>query len=108
MTDALPRALLVDLDDTILAYSSVSEPVWADVCRRHAPGLGLDPVALHRAIHRRGVEYWSDPERHHWGRLHMAEARTTIVYDALTMRGAVACAETRAKVEAEPNTASAV
>jgi hypothetical protein len=35
-----PRAVLLDLDDTIIVDDSVSEPSWRIVCNRFAPLIG--------------------------------------------------------------------
>ena len=43
----LPKAILFDLDDTILAYDAVGDEVWEEVCQRFAPRIeGLDPGEL--------------------------------------------------------------
>lgn len=87
MTGSLPRALLVDLDDTILAFDIVSGQAWQVVCGRYAPHLGVDASTLFHAIQRRRSAYWSDPERHRWGRLHLGQTRSAIVRDALDELG---------------------
>ena len=38
----LPRALLLDLDDTILSFEAAAEPAWRQVCDAHAPAVA-DP-----------------------------------------------------------------
>lgn len=79
----LPKGILFDLDDTIIAFDSIAEQVWESVCSRYAPRVGgCDSLKLHEAIRRAGQWYWSDDERHHWGRLHLAQARREIVRQA--------------------------
>lgn len=42
-----PKAVLLDLDDTILAFDSVSDASWTAVCDRYASrleALGVDDV----------------------------------------------------------------
>ena len=60
----LPRALILDLDDTILdAYGNPSE-AWLKLCHEFAGQLGsVMPRALHAAILEARDWVWSDPER---------------------------------------------
>jgi beta-phosphoglucomutase-like phosphatase (HAD superfamily) len=39
-TDALPQAIIFDLDDTILDDSSQVEACWQEACRQAADRLG--------------------------------------------------------------------
>lgn len=79
----LPKGILFDLDDTIIAFDAVAEPVWERVCRSYAPCIaGCDPSELYDAIRHARRWYWSDEERHEWGRLHLVQARREIVRHA--------------------------
>ncbi|MBI4311197.1 MAG: HAD family hydrolase [Chloroflexi bacterium] len=79
----LPTALLFDLDDTILKLDAVAEDCWRSICRRYAPThLGVAPQALQAAVLAASRWFWSDPERHRWGRFHMLDARRQIVQKA--------------------------
>jgi len=78
------------MDDTILAYDSVADPVWEAVCRANAPALNVDAEDLYRALRRCNDDYWRDAERYRWGRLHLDDARTEIVRQALDDLGIVA------------------
>lgn len=41
----LPKGILFDLDDTIIAFDAVAEPVWERVCRSYAPCIaGTKPL----------------------------------------------------------------
>jgi len=82
----LPAALLLDLDDTILRFSSGAAPAWRQVCREFAPP-GCDPDALVAAIRRVADEFWADRERARRGRLDLLGSRTTIVGGALEALG---------------------
>ncbi len=83
MAERLPKAILLDLDDTILAFSQGADPCWRDVCRRFAPRTqGVTPQALFDAIRQSRVWFWSDPRRHLRGRLYPGEARRAIVAHA--------------------------
>ncbi|MAE96806.1 MAG: phosphoglycolate phosphatase [Deltaproteobacteria bacterium] len=73
-----PRALLLDLDDTILAYAPLADPLWERVTTAFAPGLGIAPSALLDAIRRAGRLYWGEPERSRAGRHDMRGARRSI------------------------------
>jgi putative hydrolase of the HAD superfamily len=88
MADTMPKAILFDLDDTILALSASAEPCWRVVIARFAPRLaGMAAEEALDAINRERRWYWSDAERHRWGRLHLDEARTAIVEGALSALG---------------------
>lgn len=65
-TQPAPRALLVDLDDTILDNeSTITIPeCWRLACADVTGGRAdLDAARLGEAIKRVGDSYWSDPER---------------------------------------------
>lgn len=80
----LPRALLVDLDDTILDAHRNPDEAWIGVCREYAGGLGAaSPEALHEAILEARDWIWTDPERSRRGRLDMTGTRRAIVRRAL-------------------------
>ena len=77
---SLPRALLLDLDDTILDDSRNISSCWRDACFAHAPALGeTDPGLVFEEIERTRDWYWGDPERHRLGRLRLADARRDVV-----------------------------
>jgi len=77
----LPRALLVDLDDTLIDDSSMTGACWDRACAE--AGVEGFREALGGAIAR----YWSDPERHRVGRLDLPAARRLIAADALERLG---------------------
>lgn len=84
----LPRAFLLDLDDTILDDSGGVVASWRDACRTHESRMdGLDAEAVYEAIDRLREWYWSDPERHRVGRLELAWARGEVVRLALADLG---------------------
>ncbi len=85
MEPALPYpGMLLDLDDTVLAFDAVAEGAWAEVCARHAAAVGCGVGDLRAAARR----YWSDAERHRVGRLDLTAARRRIVGTALAELGA--------------------
>ena len=75
----LPSVVLLDLDDTILRFSTAGDETWRDLCRAFAPGLGVSIEDLRDAIERSAREYWSDPARHRIGRLDLMRTRRHIV-----------------------------
>ncbi len=76
----LPKAALIDLDDTILDDSSVTEACWHEVCAAVSPRLaGISTGELLQAITRQRDWFWSDPGRHRDGRLDMRAATRSIV-----------------------------
>jgi putative hydrolase of the HAD superfamily len=95
-----PRAVFLDLDDTILDDSGNVSHCWREACFAHRSELGaLDPGALHEAIESTRDWYWADPERHRVGRLDLDTARREIVRMSLAEMGvdAPALAEKIAK-----------
>ena len=80
----LPRAVLLDLDDTILDDSGSVSSCWLEACRVHRTELGIvDPITAYDSIERVREWYWSDPERHRVGRLDLAAARREVAHLAL-------------------------
>ncbi len=80
----LPKALLLDLDDTILDWYSNPDFAWLQLCREFADTLGDVPAEeLQAAVLQARDWYWSDMERARLGRLHMLQARRDILLRAL-------------------------
>ena len=84
MIRQLPRAVLVDLDDTIVDGSAVVD-CWEDACRCCGPTV--DSRAVHAEILEIRDWFWSDPERHRQGRLDLTAARRQIAKMALLRIG---------------------
>ena len=85
--NGLPRALLLDLDDTILDDSSTAEACWTRVAEAFAGAAGGDAAALRAAVEGEKALYWADRERHRAGRLDLHAARTAICAAALRRLG---------------------
>jgi len=68
------RAVVFDLDDTLIDESGARERVWREVCPDSAVRATLESTERW---------YWSDPARHARGRLDVAAARREIVARAL-------------------------
>jgi putative hydrolase of the HAD superfamily len=87
MKPRLPKAILLDLDDTILDDSGPIDACWQEACRTGALECGLSVDILYGAIRKTSAWYWSDPERHRVGRLDLQTARTEVVRLALADLG---------------------
>jgi len=79
------RALLLDLDDTLLDYSSGVDTCWEAACASGAPGL--PQAALVAALAEARRSFWSDPEHNRRERIHMLRAWTRIATRALERCG---------------------
>jgi putative hydrolase of the HAD superfamily len=79
------KAVLLDLDDTLLDYSSGAEQCWAQACA--AGASTLDQTVLLAELGQARRWFWSDPERHRRERTDMLRAWTTIVAHALERCG---------------------
>ena len=86
----IPKAVLFDLDDTILDDSGCTERSWTDACHECCTALGVEGTALIRsAIRDAGEWFWSDPERYRVGRLDMKAARQSVAMAGLQRVGIV-------------------
>jgi putative hydrolase of the HAD superfamily len=84
----LPKGILFDLDDTIIAYSPVAEPTWRQICVEYAPRIdSIPPDRLFDGIHKISEWFWSDKERHKTGRRDINKARRIIVTQAFQELG---------------------
>jgi putative hydrolase of the HAD superfamily len=89
MRDGRPlRALLLDLDDTILDDRAGFEEAWEHVVDLLVEGQpGLERAAVREEADRVSVWWWSDPDRHRRGRLDLAAARGEILAEVLVRLG---------------------
>jgi putative hydrolase of the HAD superfamily len=83
----LPRALLFDLDDTILRESAGDENLWAELCDAVAPRAGIGSDALHAAVLAARDWFWGDPARERRGRLAVPWARRAVAEAAFRKLG---------------------
>ncbi len=84
---ARPKAILFDMDDTILNSSGKAAECWQRVAERFAPACGISPDALYDALVQSSRWYWSDSERHRVGRLDMMAARRAVIMVGLRRCG---------------------
>ncbi len=88
MADHLPKAMLIDLDDTILAYEPVASGALRAVCDAHVdrlPGWTVEQLVAGLDSYRRW--FWSDPGRHRRARLSQANIRHELVVGAFRQMG---------------------
>jgi putative hydrolase of the HAD superfamily len=79
----LPKGIVFDLDDTIIAFDAVANPTWQRLCDIYARQLTLgDPTHLYNAIQEVRTWYWSDPARHKRARHNLVQLRRDIVQRA--------------------------
>ena len=78
-----PKAILFDLDNTILAFDTAGDKARQHLCEKFAPRFdGLESAVLLQAINEARYLYWDDPERYKWGRLNIRIAQREIVSTA--------------------------
>lgn len=83
------RGLLIDMDGTILdtVGPDSSASAWLAAASRlqdrWGPQMALTPEDLARHLGDTAREFWSDEERHRWGRLNPGPQRARVVRDTL-------------------------
>jgi 2-haloalkanoic acid dehalogenase type II len=82
------KAVLFDLDDTLLDYSCGTEACWGESAAQVAGSAGLELARLVDALAESRRWFWSDPERHRRERTDMLGAWRKIAEDALARAGA--------------------
>jgi putative hydrolase of the HAD superfamily len=84
----VPKAILVDLDDTIIDDTGSVERCWRAAWEAAAPSRpGFDLEILLAASKQAANWYWSDPERHRLGRQDLRASTTEVVHIALISLG---------------------
>jgi len=79
----LPRAILLDLDDTILVAFGPAQSQWRRTITAFADRLGpIEATVIARAIETASTELWSDPARHKYWRHRTGATRRRIVATA--------------------------
>ena len=81
----LPRAILFDLDDTLISAYRQPELAWIAIAGEFAADLGgLAPASVATAVAAAAEEFWSDEDRHRRGRLNLLDARRDVVLDGFS------------------------
>lgn len=81
-----PKAILLDLDDTIIAYDKGLDlnTCWRKACSRHVLDMNEERIEeIVHSIRKQDKWYWSDPERFREGRLDLKKATIDFVSSAL-------------------------
>lgn len=79
----LPKAILFDLDDTLISAYNRPDRAWNAICHEFAADLRpCPPPEAAAAINHAADTFWADPERHRAGRMQLLDARATIIADA--------------------------
>ncbi|HYM73721.1 MAG TPA: HAD family hydrolase [Stellaceae bacterium] len=85
----LPRAILFDLDDTILVAFGPAQSQWQRTIAAFGNRLGsIEAQAVAAAIQAASTELWADPGRHKYWRHRIDEARRRIVASAFAVLAA--------------------
>ena len=93
----LPKAILFDLDDTIIAFTEGAEPTWRTIAHQFSDKFsGTTPAELLEALNSSRSRFWADPERHREGRMNLVAARRRITANALASIG---CSEESLSIE---------
>ncbi len=87
---ALPRVVLLDLDDTILDMSGSAVRLWEALCHRRAREVGgaVDATTLLQALRDAVDRFWADAESRRWGGFDLPRARRVIASEAFSQTGA--------------------
>jgi putative hydrolase of the HAD superfamily len=79
----LPKAILFDLDDTLISAYNRPDRAWLTIAHEFTADLHPnDPVEVAAAINLAADAFWADADRHREGRLQLLDARSTIIGDA--------------------------
>ena len=92
----LPRAMLIDLDDTLLGSTAAGRGALEVVTRQLAGDIELPLERVSRAVAEANTWFWSDEERRAHARLHQAGARVRIFERALELLAYTAPVDTDA------------
>jgi putative hydrolase of the HAD superfamily len=87
MRGPLPKAIFLDMDDTILADSVHTPTCLQTMCERYAPAARTSVPDLRAAMERASDWYWGDRDRHRTGRLDLDRARVEVALLALRELG---------------------
>lgn len=82
-----PRAILFDLDDTILDTTLSATRVWRLTAKAFEDEIGQPAEVFDPILDRARVWYWSDPKRNHAGRLDVQTSRVEVTHHGLLELG---------------------
>jgi putative hydrolase of the HAD superfamily len=78
-----PKAIIFDLDDTILDTTLSADRLWSRTADHFAGRAGVDAAAFDQQMKISREWFWSDPQRNRVGRLDLDKARAGCVEHAL-------------------------
>ena len=88
MSIQLPKAVFFDMDNTILAYDSISPKNWERAFTTFAHRFGgLGAQQFRETVSKTRSWFWSDPARDQRGRVDLAAARREVVALAFSHLG---------------------
>ena len=97
----LPKAILFDLDDTLISAYNRPERAWYAIAQEFADALSpCEAGEVAEAISIAAAAFWADAERHRVGRLQLLDARAAIIaegFEALAKAGRTPPAESVAR-----------
>lgn len=98
----LPRAMLIDMDDTIITLTETSTRCWGDLCVTYAPRLPVRATheELLGILNQIRLDFWRDPARHRPYRMDLLGSRRAILAQLLAQIG-VACEDEAAALAQE-------
>jgi putative hydrolase of the HAD superfamily len=83
-----PRAVLFDMDDTLISAYRQPELAWAAILAEFEADLpAWDVTAAVQAISAAAERFWADESRHRSGRLNLLDARAGIIREGFTALG---------------------
>lgn len=83
MCRAYPKAIIFDLDDTILDTTLSADRLWSRTAEHFADRAGVEASAFDTQMKKSREWFWSDPVRNQSGRLDLDKARAGCVEHAL-------------------------
>ncbi len=83
-----PKAIIFDLDDTILDTTLSADRLWLRAAVEFATRAGVDVSAFDQQMKVSRVWFWSDPDRNQAGRLNLDQARADCVEHTLELLNA--------------------
>jgi len=83
-----PRAVFLDLDDTLLDGGEAARGAWEVITSQYAPRLGCEPRSLREAIRRESIAFWKDESKveRQW-RTRLRAARAHVIRQTLEVEG---------------------
>jgi putative hydrolase of the HAD superfamily len=86
---SFPKAILFDLDDTIISAYGRPDVAWLEVCTELADIIApLTPVQVAASVARYAQTFWADPDRHRQWRQDIKSARREVVRGAMLQMAA--------------------